>query len=188
MTVFEKWFALHLWKYQIKFQNSTQVFGYWVQCTMGQDFNHITKFDWCYVIFFWKLEFFFYLFKNQTSKSPCATKFGTFYPIKKLLLQPTNEGVFQLSCSVNWNHFSSTKASPSELIYSSSSLSQSSSIIFSLLLLEDEYFRHLENKVGLGGNYNLFFSRVSVSMMDLDFSVVAACCSRGHFWVQRNKI
>jgi len=25
-------------------------------------------------------------------------------------------------------------------------------------------------------------------MMDLDFSVVAACCSRGHVWVQRNKI
>ena len=94
---------------------------------------------------------------NQTSKSACATKFGASFPLNKLLVQRTNERVFQLSCSVNWNHFSSTKASPSELIFSSSSLSESSSIISLLLLLEDEYFRRLENKVVLGGNYIVFF-------------------------------
>ena len=58
---------------------------------------------------------------------------------------------------MNSDHFSSTKASPSELISSSSALSESSSIISSLLLLEDEYFRCLEYKVVLGGNCNLFF-------------------------------
>jgi len=46
----------------------------------------------------------------------------------------------------------------------------------------------LETKVDLGSNYNLIFSRVLVSIVDLDFSVVAACYSRSHFWVQRNKI
>ena len=175
--MFEKWLALHLWKCQIKFQNSRQVFGYWVKCTMGQDFNHITKFDWCYCFIFWKLEFFFYLIMNQTPKSPCATKFGASFPLNKLLLQRTNEGVFQLSCSVHLNHFSSTKASRLEVISSSSSLSESSSIISSLFLPKDECFRRLENKVVLGGNCNLSFSRVSVSMVDLDLSVVAGFCS-----------
>jgi len=117
---------------------------------------------------------------NQTSKSPSATKVGTYlFSFKYILLQPTIEQVFQLSCSVNWNHFSSTKASPLELIPSSSSLSESSSIISSLLLLEGDYFRRLENEVVFREEYyNLFFSRVLVSVVDLDFSVVAVFCSR----------
>ena len=157
MTIFDKWFALHLWKCQIKFQNSRQVFGYWVKRTMGQDFNYITKFDWCYVIFFWKLELFFLSHYEPNVKVSYATKLGASFPLNKLLLQRTNERVFQLSCSVNWTYFSSTKALPLELISSSSSLSEASSIISSHLLLEDEYFQRLENKVVLGGNYNLFF-------------------------------
>jgi len=39
------------------------------------------------------------------------------------------------------------------------------------------------NQSCFGGQLQSLFSRVSVSMVDLDFSVVAACCSREHFWV-----
>jgi len=83
MTVFEKWFALHLWKCQIKFQNYRQAFGYWVKCTMGQDFNHITKFDWCSVIFFWKIEFFFLSHYEPNVKVSMCNKIWGFFSFKQ---------------------------------------------------------------------------------------------------------
>ena len=108
--------------------------------------------------FFLKIRIlFFNLIMNQTSKPPCATKFGAPFRLNKLLLQRTNEWVFQLSCLVNWSHFSSTKACPLELISSSSSLSASSSIRSSLLFLEDQYSRRLENNVVLGATAISFF-------------------------------
>ena len=124
---------------------------------------------------------------NQTSKSTCATQFGASFPSHKFLLQRTNDRVFQISCSMNWNHFSSTKASPLELISSSSSLSESRSIRSSLYFWRMSISHVLKPKLFGGATAILFFSRVSVSMVDLDFSVVAACCSRGHFWVQKKK-
>jgi len=94
---------------------------------------------------------------NQMSKSPCATKFGAFFPLNKLLLQHTNECVFQLSCWVNWTYFSSTTASPLELISSSSSLSESSSIRSSLLLWRMSIPDVLKTKLFWGATAISFF-------------------------------
>jgi len=74
---------------------------------------------------------------------------GACFSENKLLLQHTNCMAFNLSCSVIWTYSSLTKFSLLELISSSSSVSESSSVrpISSPSLLGDEYFRRRGDRV-----------------------------------------